>query len=155
IGSHDMNVANLQQHLANLAKLFDASGGKSVAKDLDALATALTPFAAQSPAEFTRFLALAHEYHTTGKLSPPPKAPRKAAANPARAAPGEVAATIRSLYDRAGDLSLTMEQIDTELAKMNGLTKDGLLKVCEAMELAGMKSKKVPDIRAAIGQKIK
>jgi hypothetical protein len=47
-----------------------------------------------------------------------------------------------------------MQQIETELQTLAGLTKEGLLHVAERMELAGMKARKVTDIRAAIRQKI-
>ena len=147
-----MTIADLKQHLVDLAKLLDSSGGKQVAKDVSAMAEALSPFGAQSPADFARYLALANEYHTTGKLSAPPKAPRKA--SKPKADPAEVAAAVRNLYDRSGDLAVTMEQIETELARLGELKKDGLLEVCDAMELAGMRAKTVGVIRDAIRQKI-
>ncbi|HLW66249.1 MAG TPA: hypothetical protein VKS79_13130 [Gemmataceae bacterium] len=149
-----MTVGDLKQHLADLAKLLDASGGKQVAKDFAIMADGLAPFAAQSPAEFARFLAVAHEYHTTGKLTAPEKAPRAAKPRQPKADAGELATAIRQLYDQASDLSLPMERVDSELAKLAPLTKDGLLTVCEAMELFGMKSKKKDEIAAAIRQKV-
>jgi hypothetical protein len=148
-----MIVHDLRQHLADLSKLVDSAGGKAAAKDLASAADALAPFGAQSIAEFGRFLGMAHEYHTTGKLTAPAK-PARASRAKAKADPAEVATTIRGLYDRSGDLSLAMEQIDAELAPLAGLTKPGLLVVAERMELAGMKAKKVNEIRAAIRQKI-
>ena len=71
-----MIVADLQQHLTDLAKLLEANKAASAAKDLQTLGAALAPFKDQSPTDFTRFLALAHEYHTTGKLTAPTKAAR-------------------------------------------------------------------------------
>lgn len=149
-----MTVADLKQHLSDLAKFLDATGGTRVAKDLAAAADGLAPFADRTIADFAKLLALAHEYHTTGKLTPPPKAPRAAKAPKVKADPAEVAAAVRGIYDRAGDLSLTMDEIDASLAPLAGLTKPGLLVVCDRMELAGMKAKKVDDIRAAMRQKI-
>jgi len=151
-----VNVADLRQHLDDLAKLLDASGGKSVAKDFAAIAEGLAPFSTQPLAEFSRFLVQAHEYHTTGTLAAAGKPARKAAPRAAKVKvdPAEIAAAVRALYDRANDLSLTMEHIDAELAKMSGLSKDGLLEVCGAMELVGLKSKKVDEIRASIRQKV-
>jgi hypothetical protein len=149
-----MNVGDLRQHLADLAQLLESAGGKSAAKDLAALSEALAPFAGQSPTEFTRFLALAHEYHSTGKLSAPPKPPRAPRATNAKGDPSAVAVAVRALYDRAGDASLPMDQIESGLAGVSGLSKDGLLNVCQAMELAGMKSRKVDEIRGAIRQKV-
>ncbi len=111
------------------------------------------PHSAQSIAEFGRFLAKAHEYHTTGTLAGPAKRTRASTAK-AKADPSEVAANVRNLYDRSGDLSLSMEQIEVDLAPLAGLTKPGLLVVAERMELAGLKPKKVDEIRGAIRQKI-
>jgi hypothetical protein len=105
-------------------------------------------------ADFAKLLALAHEYHTTGKLTPPAKAPRAARTAKIKADPAAVATSVRQLYDRAGDLSLTMDEIESALAPLAGLTKPGLLAVCDRMELAGMKARKVDDIRAAVRQKI-
>jgi len=149
-----VTVADLKQHLADLARFLEASGGAKVAKDLATAADGLTPFAGQSLAEFARLLALAHEYHTTGKLTPPPKPPRAAKPTKAKVDPAEAAAAVRQLYDRAGDLALTMEQIDADLGRLSGLNKNGLLAVCERMGLAGMKAKEVDAIRAAVRQKI-
>lgn len=146
-----MIVHDLKQHLHDLSKLLESSGAKSAAKDLGVAAEALAPFGAQSITEFGRFLAKAHEYHTTGTLSAPARRPRT---SKAKADPNEVAASIRNLYDRSGDLSLTKEQIDADLAPLTGLTKPGLLVVAERMELAGLKAKKVDEIRGAIRQKI-
>jgi hypothetical protein len=149
-----VTVANLKQHLNDLARFLEATGGNKVAKDLAAAADGLAPFADKSVADFSKLLALAHEYHTTGKLSPPPKATRAPRATKVKLDAAEVAADIRSLYDRAGNLSDTMEQIDAEVARLTGLQKAGLLVVCERMEMAGMKNKKLDDVRAAIRQKI-
>lgn len=149
-----MNVADVQQHFVSLARLIESSGGKA-AKELVQVADCLAPFGSQSLPDFTRFLALAHEYHTTGTLAAAAKPARQPRATKTKADPAEVAAAVRAIYDRAADLSLSMDQIETELAKMNGLQKAGLLVVCEAMELGGLKNKKVDEIRAAIGQKIK
>jgi hypothetical protein len=151
-----MTVADLKQHFADLAKLLDASGSKQVAKDFGVIAEGLTPFAGQSLPEFTRFLAQAHEYHTTGKLSAPPKAPRTKAPKTAKTKPNpeEVAVTVRQLYDHSGDLSLTMEQIESGLAPLADLSKEGLLKVAEVMEIFGVKSKRMDVIQSAIRQKI-
>src|SRR5258708_1289776 len=110
-----MTVADLKQHLADLSRLLDSSGAKSVAKDLAAAADGLRPFAGQSIGEFVRFLAAAHEYHTTGKLTAPAKPTRAPRTAKAKADPTEIAANIRVLYDRSGDLSLTMQQIESEL----------------------------------------
>ncbi len=83
----------------------------------------------------------------------PPRATR-AAARPGKVDPVDVASAIRQLYDRSGDLSLTLPKIEAELSSLAGLTKTGLLVVCERMELAGMKGKKVDAIRAALRQKV-
>lgn len=149
-----MNVADLRQHLLDLSKLLDVSGGKTAAKDLTGLAEALAPFTTQTPAEFTQFLARAHEYHTTGKLEAPVRASRASKAAASKADPGEVVTLIRSLYDRAGDLTLTISQIETDLAHLKKLKKEGLLQVCSALELEGMAKKTVAVIIGAIRQKI-
>jgi hypothetical protein len=149
-----MTIADLKQHLSDLAKLLESSGGKQVAKDIALMAEGLAPFAGQSPAEFAQFLARAHEYHTTGQLTAPAKAPRAAKPRQPKADQNEVATAVRQVYEQASDLSLPMERIESELARLSGLTKDGLLTVCERMELFGLKSKKKEEIAGAIRQKI-
>jgi len=151
-----MNVGDLKQHLSDLAKLLDAAQGKQVAKELNLIAGGLTPFASKSLADFVQFLALAHEYHTTGKLSAPAKQAKTKAPKVAKTKPNpdEVAIAIRQLYDRSGDLSLSKEQIESGLAPLAELNGKGLLKVADVMEIFGMKSKKVGEVQAAIRQKV-
>lgn len=147
-----MTVADLKQHLADLARLLESTGGKTVARDLVAIAEGLTPFAAQALPEFSKFLALAHEYHTTGKLSAPPKAARAGKS----AAPNveETVQRVRRLYERAGDLTMTMLEIETQLGSLKGLKKDALVRVAEALDLVGTGKKTIPLITAAIRQRI-
>lgn len=62
--------------------------------------------------------------------------------------------TIRSLYDRSGDTSVPMAEIEQTLKPLDGMDKPGLLRVAQAMELAGMKAKSREAIAQAIKQKV-
>jgi hypothetical protein len=158
-----MKVADLQQHLADLGRMLEAAGAKSVATDLAAIQKGLSPFRELPLKGFADFLVRAEAYRAGGEV--PPVAPKsggkgkgaaaKAAAKPALPDAAALAQEVRSLYDRAADPAVTAEQIDALGGRLAGLTKDGLVAVAEAIDMRGMKSKKKDEILAAIQNRIR
>lgn len=143
-----MNVAHLQQHLADLGKLLDASGaGKAVVADLEALSDRLTMFRDLSLRSFADFLAKAEEAVRKGEALAPPG--RKAAAPKAKPPAVEIDAVARevaSLYDRAASPDVSDEQVDRSLAALDGLKKPELVVVAERMRIPLKKSETAANI---------
>ena len=156
-----MKVADLQQHLADLGRLLEASGAKTVAADLAAIRDGLGPFRELPLKGFAEFLARAEAYSRGEVPLAPPKGGRSSGSKPAssRAAKtpapdvGILAREVRELYDRVADPAVTAEQIDALAGRLGGLTKDGLVAVAEVIDLKGMKAKTKPDILGAIRQR--
>jgi hypothetical protein len=151
-----VKVADLQQHLVDLAKLLDASGAKGVATDLNAIQTGLTPFRDVPLRTFADFLVRAEAYSRDPVPIVPPKTrqPRASTSRKAKADPAEVVERLRQLYERSGDPSVSTEELDQGLRLLGDLTKDGLLQVADALEIKGLSKKKVPEIREAVRQKV-
>jgi hypothetical protein len=127
-----MTVAGLEKYLRGLADALGSARADAAAKDLLETADQLTPFGSLTVAEFARFLGLAWEYKTTGKVSlPEPVAPRRggtrggggAGKKPATPDPATVTARVKDLHDRAIDPSVTRELVEQEIRSFGGLTK--------------------------------
>jgi hypothetical protein len=152
-----MKVAELQDYLANLGRCLQASGAKSVAKDLETISQAMVPFRDQSLKVFADFLIRAEAY-SRGELPPSGKAGR--GSNRPRSTGKEsvdaegVARMVRDLYDRVSDPAVTADQIEAGLQPLAKLSKDGLIAVAEAIDLKGMKSKPKNEIIVAINQRL-
>src|SRR5947209_7564307 len=82
-----MKVADLQQHLADLARLLEVSGAKTVAGDLAAIRDGLAPFRELPLKGFAEFLARADEYRRGGGV--PVKPPKGSGSGKKVAAQGE------------------------------------------------------------------
>jgi hypothetical protein len=157
-----MKVADLHQHFTDLGRLLSASGAKGVAADLAAVCQGLEPFRDFPLKNFAEFLVKAEGYYSRGEVpATPTKGGRggkqRTTGGGAKVAKPDVATLtreVRELYDRAGDPSVTPEQIDEATRRLGGLTKDELAKVAEALEMKGMKSKKKDVIQEAIRQRI-
>ena len=155
-----MKVADLQQHLADLARLLDSAGvKKEVVGDLNAIRDGLSPFRDLPLKGFADFLTRAEAYRSGGEVPvtpPKAKAARTSAKTAATAAVDvqAVARQVRQLYDQAADLSATEESMEAALSRLEPLDKKGLVAVAEAIELKGVGSKSKPQIAAAIRQRI-
>jgi len=151
-----VKVADLQQHLSDLSRLLDASGAKQVATDLNAIQAGLTPFREQPLKTFAEFLVRAEAYSRGEVPLVPPKTtrPRTTGARKAKVDPAEAVQRLCQLYDRAGDPSVSAEEIETGLQALEELNKDGLLKAADALEIKGLSRKKVQEIREAVRQKV-
>jgi hypothetical protein len=155
-----MKVADLQQHLADLARLLEASGARPVAADLAAIREGLAPFRDLPLKGFADFLVRAEAY-SRGEvpITPAPGGRRAAPSRPAKskAPAGDADALGREthdLYERAADPAVTPEQIDALAARLGALSKDGLAAVAERIGLKGMKAKSKGAIQEAIRQRI-
>lgn len=79
----------------------------------------------------------------------------KASSAAAREPLKELGPKIRGVYDKAGDISIPIEEIEKSLEPMKFLTKAELVSLAsEHLELVGMKTKTKPQIIAAIRRRI-
>jgi hypothetical protein len=146
-----VNVAHLQQHLAGLAKLLEASGaGKTVVADLKALGDRLSAFREMPLRAFADFLVAAQEAVRKGEaLQPPGRKPATrapAAKKPTKADAGVVAAEVKSLYERAASSEVTEERINEVLGKLDGLRKKELEIVAQGMQIPLKKSETIASL---------
>jgi hypothetical protein len=156
-----MKVADLQQHLADLGRLLEASGARTVAADLAAIHDGLAPFRELPLKGFAEFLTRAEAYRRGGEVPiRPPKGgsgrrgPETGARKPGPPDVEALAREARDLYERAADPSVTEGKVEDLARRLGGLAKDGLVTVAEATGLKGMKSKKKDDILGVIRQRI-
>ena len=155
-----MKVADLQQHLGDMARLLESAGVKrEVVGDLNAIRDGLVPFRDLPLRGFADFLARAEAYRSGGEvpMSPPKAKPQKAASKAGTTLTVEVQALARQvkhLYDQAADPSTNEASIDAILNSLEPLDKKGLVTVAEAIDLKGFGSKTKPQIAAAIRQRI-
>src|SRR5262249_52341953 len=118
-GGVRMKVGDLQQHLADLGRLLEASGAKAVAADLAAIRDGLAPFRELPLKGFAEFLVRAEAYSRGDVPAKPPKGGRTGAKSAGKStvkAPppdaGALAREARELYDRVADPAVTAAQID-------------------------------------------
>ncbi len=155
-----MNVAGLQQHFADLARLLEASGAKGVAGDFMAIHHGLAPFSHMTLKDFSDFLARADTFARTGQV--PVTASRAKTTSPrakggiarVHADPSTLARETKDLYDRASDPAVTDSHIAELMSRLKSLTQAGLVTVAEAIELKGTGSKTKPKIIEAIQRRI-
>jgi hypothetical protein len=148
-----MNVADLQQHLANLGRLLEASGAKGVAADLGAIRDGLAPFRDHSLKTFAEFLIKADTYTKGGLVPVAGGGKRRAGAEEqARGDLESLGRELQSLYERSSSPEVTTDQIDALVGRLAALPKDGL--AAEGIGLMGMKAKTKPAIQGAIRQRI-
>jgi hypothetical protein len=152
-----VKVADLQQHLADLARLLEASGAKAVAGDLAAIGKGLAPFRELPLKSFAAFLTKAEAY-SGGEVPLARPAGQRSAAKRAAKAPGPGAEAManeaRELYERAADPAVTLEEIDRLASRLGSLSKDGLAAVAEGIGLKGIRAKTKGFIQEAIRSRI-
>jgi hypothetical protein len=145
-----VNVADLQQHLNDTARMLELAGGRKGATELQAVAEALRPFRDRSLRDLASVLARAAEPPRVDDAVPKAApARRKPAADPSA-----IAARLRSVYDRAADASTTRELIDAELQTLKGMKKAGLKVVAKALEIEVPGKWTAQEITKQIGLKI-
>jgi hypothetical protein len=143
-----VNVAHLQQHLADLGKLLQASGaGKAVVADLKAIADRLTAFREMPLSAFADFLDKAQEAVRKGEALQPPRkkatARIPAAKKQPNVDPAVLGVEVKNLYERAASPDVTDERINEVLAKLDGLKKKELELVAQGMQIPLKKSETI------------
>src|SRR5262245_30537592 len=112
-----MKVAELQQHLADLARLLEGAGvKKEVVGDLNAIRDGLAPFSDLPLKGFADFLIRAEAYRSSGEVPTGKTAAKKSSGKGGtKAAPPDVpslAREVKQLYDQATAPSTTEASID-------------------------------------------
>lgn len=154
-----MKVADLQQHLADLARLLESAGARSVASELVLVQEALKPFGNQSLKSFAEFLPKAYQYAETGIVPGPAPTGKnaRAASSKTKAVPGDVQRTaeeLKLLYDRSSSPQVSFEMIESFVQTLEPLTKPHLVLCAEAIGLVGMNSKTKPQILDTIRRRL-
>jgi hypothetical protein len=156
-----MNVAVVQQHFRDLAKLVEHAGATAkVLNELHLIATSLEPFKEHKLDLFAEFLKKAEEYDRTGvmpvvatkaKRATTPKAPK--VPKPSAA---EVIQRIVNLYQTILSPTLTEETIEQELALVDTLKGPDLQSLAGQIDVGEkVKKMKVKDKATAIKQAIR
>jgi hypothetical protein len=149
-----MTVADLQQHLADLARLMESASARAVAGDLAAIRDALTPFRDSTLKAFAGFLGRAEAW-SRGDVPITPARGGRGGARPAVKADADgIVREIRALYDQAGSQAVSVEQIETAVTRLTSLSKGALVAVAEGIEMKGMKSKSKDAILTAVRQRL-
>jgi hypothetical protein len=140
-----MNVAGLQKFVSGLQDALEASGAKTVARDLGRLSAGLEPFTALTLGQFADFLRQADEYQRTGVVTAGKrtKARRVKAASPDPAAVQAAAQQMRELYQRAVEPEVTYGKIDAEVRGLNSrFKKADVIAIAKEMGITGASTKK-------------
>jgi hypothetical protein len=146
-----VNVADLQQHLADLQRLLEAAGAKgAVLADLSAIGNGLRPFRQHSLKDFADFLVRAEAFSRGEVPVVPEKKPRKVTPAPRSKEktpdPATMAEEAKRVYAQAPNPSFTVDTLDELAGRLEKLNKDGLLTVAAALELKFNKSATKPKI---------
>lgn len=138
-----MNVAALRNHLANLARFLDDTGGQKAAEGIRAVDRGLEPFSQYKFEDFAAFLVFADEFKRTGQVSIPPKAvkpkrePKPKAEKKPKVTVEEAIGKVRGLYDAAPKAGFSPERMEEELKLIEPLTKPQLMQVAAEIHAAG------------------
>jgi len=154
-----MKVAELQQHLADLARLLETAGvKKEIVSDLNAIRDGLVPFRDLPLKAFGDFLLRAEAYRSSGEVPTAKAGGKKPSTKGSTKAPAPdvqtLAREVKHLYDQATAPSTTEASIDAVMARLAPVNQKGLVTIAEAIELKGIGSKTKPAIIAAIRQRI-
>jgi hypothetical protein len=117
-----VKVSNLQQLLAELARLLAAAGAGKQDAELAEFVRGLQPFAGES---LTGFLRMAEK----GKNPPKPPKTKESA--------DELASAVKAVYDRPTADGMTAEGVDSLCARLAPLTKAQLAGVAERIDIFG------------------
>jgi hypothetical protein len=140
-----MTVQELRETLTQLVGLLQAADAKAATtRGLTEFIEATGPFGDLS---LKAFVKLAEAGRT-------PLPPRPGPGGKGRTDPAELAADVKSLYDRAADPTVTEDQVRAACAKLGGLTKEALVRLADSIELFGMKSKTKGGVVADITHRV-
>jgi hypothetical protein len=152
-----VNVAHLQQHLTDLARLMASSGAGKVADDLSAIQEALTAFRDLPLKGFADFLVRAEAF-SRGEVPLPGKrgGKGKVTGTPgAKKSSPDLDAFKREaleLWEGATGAGVNRERVEEFTKRLSVLTKDGLLDVAASLTLTLKKSASKPVMQEAIGK---
>jgi hypothetical protein len=138
-----VKVADLQLHLADLARLMQAAGAKEAAAEITAVNDGLSRFRGQSLRELAAALA-----------PPQPGAARPVTPKPLTDELEAVAMQAMDVYERAADPSVTAEVIQGLVRRLGTLSKDGVAAVAERIGMKGVRSKSKAANQKAIRERI-
>jgi hypothetical protein len=143
-----MKVADLQQHLAELARLLEVAGTKKgVVSDLDALREGLEPFREQTLRDLAGLLQRAGRGEdSAGGGKKKSRTPKGSTAPSALA--DELTRRTKDLYELAASPTVTEEEIDVLAGDLLGLTGPELLGVAAAIGLRLGKTNKPATVKA-------
>lgn len=142
-----MTVDALRRYFRNLSEILESGkGGKSVLDDFGAIDRGLSHFADMPLKSFADFLEKAQAYDPAAVLG---KKPVRAAEPKADIA--GIAATVKHLYDSAGQPNVTIESIDESLTVLDKLTVANLIVVARGIRAdSGLKGKKKAEVLGII-----
>lgn len=152
-----MNVADLQQLLADVERLLTTAGVKvNPLKELSAFRESLVPFCDRPLKEITSLLVQADE---TARGIPITSPGRKRSGGDRTLKkdtpdPAAMASEVRELYERVADPAVTEADVDALMNRLEPMKKDGLLAVASAIELKVVKSKSKEHIINEIRKRI-
>lgn len=140
-----MTVDELRETLIQLGRLLQAADAKKgTVSGLAEFVELAAPF---GPLSLKAFVKLAE----AGQKPPADRPPGQGRGGAAPKADADaLARDLAALYERAGGLEVSEEQLRAACAPLGGLTKDGLVRVADAVGLVGMKAKAKGDIADAI-----
>ena len=137
-----MHVAALQQYLQALAEAVRAAGSKTAADDLQRAATALTPFAGWTIAQWADFLHQAEAYQRTG-LVPIGRSRSRGAKSLDESKLATAQQALQQLEDQITQPQFSFAQLDSVLRQLdNQLSRDEALALAQRLQLVGCKTKK-------------
>jgi len=152
-----MNVSGLQQHLADLARLLEASGAKPIAADLTSISEGLAPFKDAPLKEFADFLGRAVAFTRGETPDVPLSKPKGGGKTPAKKAPAvdhdALARELHGLYERAASPDVTTDQIAGLIARLAPLSVPKLTTLGQQIGITAKKKTK-QDLIDAIQQRI-
>ena len=143
-----MTVKELNETLTQLVALLKAANAK--ATTMQGLSEFIESTATFSDLNLKAFVKLAE----AGRNPPVSVSTSTRNSTKVTADTNAIASEVVNLYHRAGEQSVTEEQIRKACDKLASFKKDGLLKLAEGIELLGMKNKTIKDIVAGITNRL-
>ena len=147
-----MTVDALRRYFRNLSEILESGkGGKSVLDDLDAIDRGLSHFADMPLKSFAEFLEKAQSFDpaaVVGKKTVRAAAPKLEIAG--------IVATVKHIYETAGQPDTTIESIDEGLKVLDKLTIPNLIVVAQGIRAdSGLTGKKKAEVLGIIKKAVR
>jgi hypothetical protein len=146
-----VKISEFAQYVEDLAKFLDLGGGKAVAGELRHIAKCLVPFHAQNVKAFTDALLKLEKKQNEGDST---GGARTTKSTTSKFDLDTVRKAIVELYARSANPNLTKEEIDQEMAKLEGGKKTDLVSICQALNLLVKGNATIPQIKELIKKTI-